>query len=30
VDDVVAQILLERHLGRELQRLPGLKLLAGA
>ena len=27
VDDVVAQILLERHLGRELGRAPGLQLL---
>jgi len=28
VDDVVAQILLERHLGHALQRPPGLELLA--
>jgi len=28
IDDVVAQLLLERHLGRPLQREPGLPLLA--
>ena len=30
VDDVVAQILLERHLGRELRRPTGLTLLSNA